>query len=161
MNIISRIQKWWLFNVANPVIRKGEHGGFKWKFRRFWLEVETLSGNWKARWIAAEHPYGYLLASKDDSQIEGFCQIVYSVGMLLTTEQGFVNDVVKALKKYDARLQKSAKVEENETEEKMALEEVKQVQELVEMPKKERKKVERDIDGHFKKAVKEVRKNEG
>ena len=161
MKIFGRLQKWWLFNVANPVIRKGEHGGFKWKFRRFWLEVETLSGNWKARWIAAEHPYGYLLASKDDSQIEGFCQIVYSVGMLLTTEQGFVNDVVKALKKYDARLQKSAKVEENETEEKMALEEVKQVQELVEMPKKERKKVERDIDGRFKKAVKEVRKNEG
>lgn len=158
MNIISKVQKWWLFNVANPVIRKGEHGGFKWKFRRFWLEVETLSGNWKARWTAAEHPYAYLLASKDDSQIEGFCQIVYSVGMLLTTEQGFVNDVVKALKKYDVRLQKSAKVEDDETEEKMALEEVKQVQELVEKPKKERRKAEKDIDKRFKKAVKDVQK---
>lgn len=156
MNIISKVQKWWLFNMANPVIRKGERGGFKWKFRRFWLEVETLSGNWKARWIAAEHPYGYLLASKDDSQIEGFCQIVYSVGMLLTTDQGFVNDVVKALNKYDMRLQKSAKVEDDETEEKMALEEMKQVQELVEKPKKERRKYARDVDRRFKKAVKEV-----
>lgn len=144
--------------MANPVIRKGEHGGFKWKFKRFWLEVETLSGNWKARWTAAEHPYAYLLASKDDSQIEGFCQIAYSVGMLLTTEQGFVNDVVKALKKYDARLQKSAKVENDETEEKMALEEVKQVQKLVEMPKKERKKVAKDIDKRFKKSAKDAQK---
>ena len=60
-----------------------------------------------------------------------------------------------------ARYERYAKVEENETEEKMALEEVKQVQELVEKPKKERKKAEKDIDRRFKKAVKEVRKNEG
>lgn len=156
MNALRKIQKWWLFNVANPVIRKGEHGGFKWKFRRFWLEVETLSGNWKARWTAAEHPYGYLLAGRDDDNIEGFSQFMYEVGMLLTTDQGFVDDVAKAVKKYDARLQKSAKVEDDETEEKMALEEVKQVQEVVEMPKKERKKVEKDIDKRFKKAVRDV-----
>ena len=144
--------------MRNPIVRKGEHGGFKWCFRRFWLDIETVSGNFKARFIAAEHPYGYLVAGKDNKNIEGFCQTVYEVGMLLTTDQGFVNDVVKALKKYDSRLQKSVKVEDDETEEKMALEEVKKVQELVEKPKKERKKVEKDIDKRFKKAMKDVQK---
>lgn len=162
MNIISKIQKWWLFNMANPVIRKGEHGGFKWKFRRFWLEVETLSGNWKARFMADAHPYAYLLASQGDENIHGFCQTVYFLGKILTTDQGFVDDVSKAFAKYDKRIQKKAasevKEDEDETEEKMALEEVKQVQELVEKPKKERRKAEKDIDKRFKKAVKDVEK---
>lgn len=156
MNALRKIQKWWLFNIANPVIRKGEHGGFKWKFRRFWLDIETLSGNFKCRFMAAEHPYAYLLAGQDDENIHGFCQMIYYVGMLLTTDQGFVNEVAKAITKYSKRLEKSEKIEENETEEQMALEQVKQVQEVVEMPKKERRKYDRDVDRRFKKAVKEA-----
>lgn len=134
--IWTKIRLWWWFTMKNPVIRKGENGGFKWKFRRFWLEIETVSGNWKARWIAAENPYGYLLAGKDDANIEGFCQTMYEVGMLLTTDQGFVNDIQKALKKYSARIEKKAKVVEDEIEEKVAIEEEKQVQEYVERKRK-------------------------
>jgi len=140
----------------NPVVRKGESGGFKWTFRRFWLDIETVSGNFKARFMAAEHPYGYLMAGPDDSNIAGFAATVYEVGMLLTTDQGFVNDVQKALKKYSARLEKKAKVVEDETEEKAALEFEKQVQERVEMPKRERRKAERESDKRFKEAVKDV-----
>lgn len=122
--------------MRNPIIRKGEKGGFKWVFRRFWFEITTLSGNFKARFTAAEHPYGYLLAGKDDVNIEGFCQTVYEVSMLLTTDQGFVNDIQKAIRKYSTRLEKQAKVEEDEIEEKIALENEKQVQEKVEGRKK-------------------------
>ena len=122
--------------MRNPIIRKGEKGGFKWVFRRFWLEITTLSGNFKARFTAAEHPYGYLLAGKDDVNIEGFCQTVYEVSMLLTTDQGFVNDIQKAIRKYSTRLEKQSKVEEDEIEEKIALETERQVQEKVEGRKK-------------------------
>lgn len=151
----QKIQRWWYFYLANPVVAKGEKDGFKWVFRRFWLEITTLSGNFKARFTAAENPYAYLLASDDDSQVEGFCQILYSVGMLLTTDQEFVDSITKALRDYDKRLNKKAtsEVAEDETEEKIALEEVKQVQEFVEMPKKERRKYERDVNGRFHKAV--------
>lgn len=130
--------------MRNTTVRKGEKGGFKWKFRRFWLEVSTLSGNWSAKWTAAEHPYGYLLAGKDDANIEGFCQTMYEIGMLLTTDQGFVNDIQKAIRKYSTRLEKQAKVEEDEIEEKIALENEKQVQEYVEKTRRHRTRADRD-----------------
>lgn len=142
--MFNKIRKWWWFSVNNPTVRKGEKGGFKWKFRRFWLEVSTLSGNWSAKWTAAEHPYGYLLYGKDDANIEGFCQTMYEIGMLLTTDQGFVNDIQKAIRKYSTRLEKQAKVEEDEIEEKIALENERRVQEYVEKPRRHRTRADRD-----------------
>lgn len=118
------------------------------------MELGTKSENWSAKWTAAEHPYGYLVSGKDDANIIGFCQTMYEIGMLLTTDQGFVNDIQKALKKYSARLEKQAKVVEDETEEKIALESEKAVQEFVELPEKEKKKETKRIDKKFKKAVK-------
>lgn len=141
--------------MANPVVRKGQAGGFKWRFRRFWLEIETLSGNFKAKFMADEHPFAVLVGCEKDETIHGFCSLVYQIGTLLTTDSGFVNDIQKALAKYDKRLQKKAagEVKEDEIEEKVALETEKAIQEHVELPKKERRKVERDINGRFKKAV--------
>lgn len=163
-NIKEEIRVWWYFHVKNPVVRKGESkdGAFRWTFRRFDLTIETLSGNFKAKYIADEHPYAYLLQGATDENIEGFCQLMYVLGKTLTTDQGLVNDVEKAFNKYQKRIEKKAagEVIEDETEEKIALETEKQVQEFVEMPAKERKKVERDINGRFRKAVKEVENEE-
>lgn len=151
--------KWFWFTFKNPVVRKGESGGFRFVFRRFWMEVETLSGNFKAKFMADEHPYAYLLAGKTDDNIIGFCQIVYMLSHTLTTDQELVNDVKRAYQKYNKRLQQQAagEVKEDETEEKIALEQEKAIQEHVELPKKERKKVERDINGRFKAAVKKAK----
>ena len=152
--IWTKIQKMWYFRIANPVVRKGEKGGFKWVFRRFWLEISTLSGNFSARFMADEHPYGYLMAGKTDDNIVGFCQMVYMLGKTLTTDQGLVNDVGKAASKYEKRLEKAGVSASDAEDEDMAIKEVQAVQEIVEMPKKERKKYERDVNGRFKKAVK-------
>ena len=150
--------------MQNPVVRKSESkdGAFRWTFRRFDLTIETLSGNFKARFTADENPYAYLLAGKDDENIEGFCQLMYVLGKTLTTDQGLANDVGKAVSKYQKRLEKQAagEVVEDETEEKIALETEKAIQKHIELPKNERRKVERGIDGRFKKAVKEAAKNE-
>lgn len=156
--ILEKIRIWWYLHIANPVVRKGEtqDGAFKWVFRRFWLEISTFSGNFKARFMADEHPYAYLLAGKTDENIIGFCQMMYMLGQTLTADQGLVNDVQKAFDKYQKRLNKQAAAEakvEDETEEKIALETEKAIQEHIELPAKERKKVERGIDGRFKKAV--------
>lgn len=145
-----------MFNFQNPVVRKGEQGAFKWVFKRFWLSIETVSGNFKARFTAAEHPYGYLLAGKDDSNIVGFCQMLYQVGMLLTTDQKLVDDINKAFTSYEKRL--VSEVEEDEGEEIAAIKEVQAVQEHIELPKKERKQRERDINGRFVSAVKKAEK---
>lgn len=160
--MLQKVKKWWLLTIKNPVIRKGECGAFRFVFRRFDLTIETLSGNFKARFMADEHPYAYLLAGKDDANIHGFCQAIYMLSKSLTTDQGLVDDVAKAISKYNKRLQKQAAsgVVEDETEEKIALDTEKAIQDHIELPRKERKKVERDINGRFKKAVKEAAKNE-
>lgn len=141
--------------MQNPSVRKGEVGAFKFNFRRYDLIISTLSENFKVRFTADKDPYGYLLASKDDTNIHGFAMTMYEIGKLLTTDAGFVADIQKAISKYDKRLQKKAasEVKEDEMEEKIALETEKQIQEVVEMPKKERRKYERDVNGRFRKAV--------
>lgn len=149
--MLKKLRMWWYFHIANPVVRKGEKGGFKWVFRRFWLEISTVSGNFKAKFMAAEHPYGYLISGKDDENIEGFCQTVYMVSMMLTTDQKFVDDVNRAVKKYGDRLDKENPVVEDEIDEKMAIEEVKQVEEQATMPRKHRRKADREAKKRFEK----------
>lgn len=126
------------------------------------MDISTVSGNFECRFMADEHPYGYLLAGKDDENIKGFVNTLYEIGKLLTTDQGFVNDIQKAIKKYSQRLDKQAAkaVVEDETEENIALEGEKEIQEYIEMPKRVRRRADRDIDNRFKKAVKEAEKNE-
>ena len=151
---MSKFMNWWYFHMSNPKVRSGEKGGFKWVFRRFWLEITTLSGNFKARFTAGEHPYGYLIAGKDDSNIEGYCQMLYMVGMLLTTDQVFANDVQKAIKRYDERMLKDNPVVEDALEERMSIEDVKGVQERVEMSEASRRRASRETDRRIKEAIK-------
>lgn len=146
----------WYFRIANPVVRKGEKGGFKWVFRRLNMTIETLSGNFKASFTADEHPFGYLAASKDDTNIHGFALTMYEIGKLLTTDQGFVDDVQKAIAKYEKRLEKAGAAASEKEDEDIAMKEVQAVQEIIEMPKKERRKYERDVNGRFKASVKDL-----
>jgi len=158
----EKIVRWWYFKVNNPIVRKGEHGGFKWCFRRYWLDIETVSGNFSARFMAAEHPYAYLLCGEDEGNIEGFCQMVYSIGMLLTTDQGLVDDVRKAFQKYAKRKEKSQPEPDvdRDAEDIVSIEQVKQVQEYIEKPKSERRKEDRKTDRNFRRTVKEAAKDE-
>lgn len=157
--LFKKIETWFWFTFRNNVIRKGESGGFKWVFRRLSLEIETLSGNFKAKFTADESPFAYLLAG-DDEQTHGFALRLYMIGKLMTREQKFVDDLDKALEDYEKRSQEQADVVEDETEEKIAIEEARSVQEHIELPEKERKKRERDINGRFRKAVKNLEKSE-
>ena len=152
-----KIQKFWYFKIANPVVCKGQRGGFKYVFRRFWLEISTLSGNWSMRVTANEHPYAYLLVGAQnghENNVFGFAEMLYELNATLTTDQKLVNDVQKAIKRYEERLAKTEL--ESADEEKAAIEEVKGVQEYVEKPKRLRRKYDREVDGRFKKAVKDA-----
>ena len=162
MGLKEKLMKWWYLGIRNTTVRKGEAGGFRWRFRKFSVDFETLSGNFKMRFTADAHPYGALISRTTEDDIHGFAFTIYEIGKLLTTDQKFVNDIEKAISKYDKRLQKKAasEVVEDETEEKIALETEKQIQEVVDMPKNERRKYSRDVDRRFKKAVKEAEKYE-
>ena len=155
--MFEKIKKFWYFKMANPVVREGDAGGFRWKFRRFDLTIETLSGNFRCKFTAAEHPYAYLIAGKTDENIIGFCQMLYYLGMVITTDQGLVDDIKKAYSKYEKRASKSANVAEDEVEEKIAIEQVKKVTDYAEKTGKERRKTEKEIDKRFKKAQKKAK----
>lgn len=155
MSTKEKFLKWWFFKVKNSVVRTGEKGGFKWVFRRFSLTIETLSGNFKAEFTAGEHPFAYLM-NGDDEQVAGYAERLYMIAHLMTTEQEFVDDLDKALLDYDKRIMEREKPNADAEDEEIAIEEVKQVQAVVEMPKAERKKYERDVNGRFKKAVKRM-----
>lgn len=150
----QKIQKFYYFHLANPIVQKGEGHGFKYVVRRFWLDIETLSGNWKMRVTASEHPFGYLVAGltqKSEENLFGFAEIMYYLNATLTRDQVLVDDVQKAMREYEARLAKTPL--EPEDEERAAIEEVKAVQEYVDASPKERKKMERETNKRFKKAV--------
>ena len=82
--------------------------------------------------------------------------MLYEIGSLITTDQGFVNDIQKAVKKYAKRLGNTPAEKDDEE---IALREMKELQEHIELPEKERRKVERDIDRRFRKAAKEAEKH--
>ena len=161
--MLLKFRKWWIFHIQNPSIRKGVIGGFKFNFKRYELIISTLSGNWKARWTAAEHPYGYLLSSNNDEQVHGFAYRMYMIGALLTTDQKFVDQIDRAIRDYDKRLSKQAgkaASDYDETDEKAAIEFERQVQEYIELPKKERRKRSREIDRNLKKTKEAVDNSE-
>jgi hypothetical protein len=158
-----RFQKWWLFNIANPVLDEVELGAFRITFRKYFMEIETMSGNFSARYTAAEYPYGYLLEAMNQNKqetVHGFCERVYMWSMLILRDQKLADDMDEAVHQYHKRLEKDIKVEENETEEKIALEGEKQIQEYVEAPPKQKRKIERDANGRFKKAVRDLQETE-
>lgn len=146
--------------MANPVIAKGEKGGFKYVFRRYWLDIESVSGNFKFRSTAAEHPYLYLLKSIEqgnEDNVFGFAERVYLLQSTLTRDAAFVKDIDKAFKKLDKRF---SEVElESDDAESASISEAKKVQEYVDATPKERKKMEKDTDKRLKKALKEAEKN--
>lgn len=156
---IDKIRKWWLFGMANRTVKVGEAGAFKWRFRRFWVEIKTLSDNFEVRFTAAQNPYGYLFVGGDD-QTQGFAERIYMVGMLLTTDQKFVDDIDKALADYQQRIIADNPIFEDKEEEEMAIKEMEELQEHIELPKEERRKVVKDIDRRFKAAVKNQKNEE-
>lgn len=146
--ILSKIQKWWLFTFRNQVQFSYNLGGFKVTFRRFWLDIETVSRNFKVRFLASEHPYGYLFVSAQKGNLDnihGFCAYIYKLSHIITTDNKLVEDVNKAIKNYDKRLAAKAATEVNTENDEMDLDIVQQSHEVGKMTKKQRKQRIKEI----------------
>ena len=146
--ILARIEKWWLLTFCNPIEYKFEFGGFKVVFRRFWMEIESVSENFKVRFLASHHPYGYLFVSAQKgniNNIHGFCAYIYKLCHTLTTDNKLVEDVNRAMKNYDKRLAAKSATEVSAEDDDLDLEVVKQDHEVGKMTKKERKQRKKEI----------------
>lgn len=147
-NFFVNITKWWLFKFRNPKEYEFLLGGFKIVFRRFWMDIETVSGNFKMRILASQHPYGYLFVSaqKDNlDNIQGYCYYLYKVAYTITTENKLVEDLNKALKNYDKRLAAKAATQVSTENDEIDLEVVKQAHTVGKMSKKERNQRKKEI----------------
>lgn len=140
--ILAKIMKWWLFTFANRVEYKFEFAGFKVVFRRYWMDIKSVSDNFKVRFLASQHPYGYLYVSAKQGNIEnirGYCHYLYKLAFCLTTDNKLVEDVNKSLKNYDKRLAAQAATAVSTEEDDLDLETVKQNYEVSKMTNKQRK----------------------
>ena len=143
------IAGWFLFTFRNPVLSKSESGAFKVVFRRYWMEIRSLSDNFRMRVMICEHPYGYLLyglKQGNEKNLHAYCEYVYAVVMTLTTDQKFANEVQRSLgrcyeRRANAELKKTAKERDDET----AISEVMQQAEADKMSRRERRRFTRQL----------------
>lgn len=152
--IIGKLRLFWYFKVLNKTLYASEKGGFKVRFRRFSMEIRTVSGNFKARWTAAEYPYAYLLSAVNEGKEEtvwGFAERIYAWSMCLLREQRLVNDFDRAFSRYSKRLA-SKPSDDDGMSESTIMEGEKNFQEYMELPEGERKKIDRETDKKLKKA---------
>lgn len=149
----GEILGWFLFTFRNPVLSKSESGAFKVVFRRYWMEIRSLSDNFRLRVMICEHPYGYLLYGAkqgNEKNLHAYCEYVYAVVMTLTTDQKFANEVQRSLnrcyeRRANAELRKTAKERDDET----AIREVMEQAEADKMSRRERRRITR----HLKKEI--------
>ena len=155
---LTTIQGWWLLKFRNTIVQEVEFDAYKVTFRRFTMDITTKSGNMKLRTMGMQYPQGYLLYCLEhgsEKQVEWFCQTVYRFVSLITQDQGFANDVIKAFAKYAKRMEKKAESIAKEItpdDDKLNEEVVKANIEVAKMTKADRKA--------HKEAIREVLTNE-
>lgn len=74
-----------------------------------YMEIRTISDNWRMRLDARHTMYGYLLTAAqqgNESQVHGYCVQLYIMATAL--DQGLINDVQKAIAKFMKRKDKEA-----------------------------------------------------
>lgn len=79
--------------------------------RRTYMEIKTISDVWSIRIAGNTHTYGYLLTAADKGlteQIHGYAAMLYILSQQITQDQGLVDDVTKAVKKWQIRMDKKA-----------------------------------------------------
>lgn len=153
----EKLQRWFLITFCNAKIKTVQCSAFKVTFRKFTMEIKSVSGNFTLKTMGMVYPNAFLydaLTKGDADLVQWYCNRMYELTTCLLTDQGLFDDVQKALTKYGKRLQVVAEQkakEVTEEEEHMAAEQVKANIEYANMTKKQRKE--------YKKALREELRN--
>lgn len=158
--------------IKKPIERV-EVGGFifEWYFKEnntkeSYLEISTVSGVWSMRMDAHCYSYGYLLESSRQGNIEnihGYATLCYIISQELTQEQGFCDDIIKSVQKWQKRLEKRGErnakdvpLEQEQADEALMFE----VAAYADATPRERKNMRRQWEKDMKEEIKEINKNE-
>ena len=161
--LVAKAMRFWLFTFKNKTLIEKEIGGFRFRFRRFWLDIESVSDKyWALRLRADTHPYLYLYSAvkqEKENQLNGYGLYVYLTSMFLTKDQLFADDVNKALQAYEKRLEAEAKAvakKATDYDEQQNAEFMKDALKRGQMTRQQRRKAEREARKQMKKDLKEV-----
>lgn len=152
-----KVQMWLLLTFCDTKIKTVQCPAFKVTFRKFTMEIKSVSGNFTLKTKGMVYPNAFLydaLTKGDADLVQWYCNRMYELTTLLLTDQGLFDDVQKALTKYGKRLQVVAEQKAKEVTEEadtIAAEQVKANIEYANMTKKQRKE--------YKKALREELRN--
>lgn len=159
---ISSLMTWWLFTFKNKTLIEKEIGGFRFRFRRFWLDIESVADKyWSLRLRADTHPYLYLYSAvqqENYEQLNGYAVYVYLTSMSLTKDQLFADDVNKAFQSFESRLMAEAKAEAKKVtdyDDQQNAELMKGALERGKMTRQQRRKAEREAQKRMKEDLRE------
>lgn len=123
-----------------------------------YMEIRTISDNWRMRLDARHTMYGYLLASVQQGrkeQVHGYCVQLYILATAL--DQGLINDAQKAIAKFMKRKDKEAEAEaKSVTETQIVADEVLMEEAIKRGKTKGNKKAERKAAKESQEEIKEV-----
>jgi hypothetical protein len=159
-------KKWFYFRFRNPRLKVVEIGGFKFDFRTFWLDITNASDMFRIRLRVDMKAYGYLYAAARqgyNEQLQGFAYYIAHVLALLVEEQTFGDDLCAAIDGYYARAMKRAEAnvaksrkkseEEQQNEENLHTEVLKEIERYAHMSDKERKAYKKEYAEAFRDVV--------
>lgn len=145
------LQRWFLLTFCDTKIKTVQSPAFKVTFRKFTMEIKSVSGNFTLKTKGMIYPNAFLydaLIKGDENLVQWYCNRMYELTTCILTDQGLFDDVQKALNKYGKRLQVIAEQEAKEVteeEERMAAEQVKANIEYANMTKKQRKEYKKSL----------------
>ena len=102
------------FVLANRRLGRCEVGGFVVVFRRFCMDIKSLSGNFSMRVTASKYPVLYLyncFCKGKTEDIHAYCSTVYALQALVLSDSTLFGDVTEALAGYYNRVESGAKQE--------------------------------------------------
>lgn len=135
MKKLKRVWNLVWFRLNDRKVRELEIRGFKYVFRKYSMEVRSISRNFSCTVLCSEHPWGYLRVSSEkgkEKNLEGYATLMYILGTSLTRDQKLVDDITRDVKSYYARLERKASKAapaESEVEEMVTLFNEKQIYE--------------------------------
>lgn len=107
-----------------------EVGGFLVVFRRFCMDIKSVSGNFRMRVMGSKYPVLYLyncFCKGRTEDIHAYCSMVYALQALVLSDSVLFGDVTEALAGYYKRVEEGAKQGDAEWDDGFDLEIVKHI----------------------------------
>lgn len=157
--LYSKVLEFWYFCVCNRCHKSLVTGGFQVDFRNYDIRIKSLSGNFSMKVRSGEYAFGYLYAALgkgNTENIHGYALFVYTIASCICQDEKFAEDVLKSIEDYAKRAEEKPSEELDDLDDETILMALQKDIEYSELPRSQRRKIDRE----FKKTLKKIEKDE-